>query len=132
MCIRDRYEELHSGMNSFNHYAFGAVGQWYYEYLAGIRPLEPGFKRILIDPHPSGMQRAEASFHSMYGPIRCAWYKDNGFKMCVTIPANTTAVIKTPVPCDADLGPGDKKTIDSRGNTSFDVGAGVFTFTAIQ
>jgi len=128
----NQYEELHSGMNSFNHYAFGAVGQWYYEYLAGIRPLEPGFKRILIDPHPSGMQRAEASFHSMYGPIRCAWYKDNGFKMCVTIPANTTAVIKTPVPCDADLGPGDKKTIDSRGNTSFDVGAGVFTFTATR
>jgi alpha-L-rhamnosidase len=128
----DQYEELHSGMNSFNHYALGTVGQWYYEYLAGIRPLEPGFKRILIEPHPSAAQWAEASFHSMYGPIRCAWHREKGFRMTVAIPANTTALVKTPEPCDADLGPNDRKTVDSKGNTSFEVGAGVFTFTATQ
>ncbi len=126
----DKYEELHSGMNSFNHYAFGTIGQWYYEYLVGIRPLEPGFKRILIEPHPSGLQSAEGVFHSMYGPVRCAWSKDKSFTLNVSIPANTTAVIRTPEPCAGNLGPGDRKRVDSAGNTSFEVGAGVYTFTA--
>ena len=125
----DKYEELRSGMNSFNHYAFGTVGQWYYEYLVGIRPLEPGFKRILIEPHPSGIRSAEASFHSMYGPIRCAWSRDKTFTMNVSIPANTTALIRTPEPCAGNLGPDDRKVVDSAGNTSFEVGAGLYTFT---
>jgi alpha-L-rhamnosidase len=126
----DKYEELHSGMNSFNHYAFGTVGQWYYEYLVGIRPLEPGFKRILIEPHTNAAQGAEATFHSMYGPIRCAWAKGAKFTMEVTIPANTTALVKTPEPCEGDIGPEGKLLVDEAGNTSFEVGAGTYTFAS--
>jgi alpha-L-rhamnosidase len=126
----DKYEELNSGMNSFNHYAFGTVGQWYYEYLVGIRPLEPGFKRILIEPHPGGIESAEGTFHSMHGPIRCAWNVTPKLALTVSIPANTTAVIRTPVPCDGEVGPGGKKVIDPSGNTTFEVGAGIYTFAA--
>ena len=126
----DKYEELNSGMNSFNHYAFGTVGQWYYEYLVGIRPIEPGFKRILIRPHPSGIESAEGTFHSMYGPIRCAWTMKPTFTLTVSIPANTTAVIRTPESCDGEIGADGKKMIDALGNTSFEVVAGVYTFTA--
>lgn len=125
----DRSEKYGSGMNSFNHYAFGTVGQWYYEYLAGIRPIEPGFKRILIEPHTSAAQWVNASFASMYGPIRCAWRKDNGFTLDIEIPANTTALVRTPVPCNAALGPQDRKITDTAGNTAFEIGAGIYTFT---
>lgn len=123
-------EALSSGMNSYNHFAFGSVGQWYYEYLVGIRPLEPGFKRTLIEPHTSAAQWAKASFLSMYGPIRCSWSKDNGFTMTVEIPANTTALVKTPLPCNAEIEPGDKKTVDTNGNTLFEIGAGTYVFKA--
>ena len=40
-------------MNSFNHYAYGAIGQWFYEGIAGINTLEPGYKKILIAPTPT-------------------------------------------------------------------------------
>jgi alpha-L-rhamnosidase len=120
----DKYEELNSGMNSFNHFAFGTVGQWYYEYLVGIRALAPGFKRILIEPHPSGIEAAEATYHSMYGPIHCAWTQANGFALQVTIPANATALVKLPVPCQNGL--------SATPDTAFSIGAGTYTFTSAQ
>lgn len=39
-------------MNSFNHYAFGSVMGWLYETAAGIRALEPGYKKVIVDPKP--------------------------------------------------------------------------------
>ncbi|MBX7258782.1 MAG: glycoside hydrolase family 78 protein [Candidatus Hydrogenedentes bacterium] len=126
----DKYEELKSGMNSFNHYAFGTVGQWYYEYLVGMRPLERGFKRILFEPHTSGARWAEASFDSMYGRIHCAWKKEPVFELTVTAPANTTALVRTPVPCTSDIGSGGTVQVDAAPSTSFEIGAGTYTFKA--
>lgn len=120
----DQYEEVGPGMNSFNHFAFGTVGQWYYEYLAGIRPAAPGFKRILIAPHTVGPAWVKASFASMYGPIRCEWHKEGAFTMEVEIPANTTAKVVTPVPCAADGQAGSA--------TQFELGAGTYRFTEVK
>jgi alpha-L-rhamnosidase len=86
-------------MNSFNHYAFGAVGQWLYGFLGGIRPAAPGFKEIEIDPQPDArLSYAHTEYDSPYGLIRTDWHIDNkqSFTLQVTIPANTTATVHLP------------------------------------
>jgi alpha-L-rhamnosidase len=87
-------------MNSRNHFAFGAVGQWYYESLAGIEldPEKPGFKHFIIHPRPAGdLQWAKATHDSPYGKIEAGW-RLNGQSMTVeaTVPANTSARIYVP------------------------------------
>ena len=64
------------GMNSFNHYAYGAIGAWMYSVVAGIDldPAEPGYKHVLIQPQPGGgLTKASASLRSMYGEIVSSW-----------------------------------------------------------
>ncbi|MBL7645485.1 MAG: family 78 glycoside hydrolase catalytic domain [Candidatus Hydrogenedentes bacterium] len=124
----DTEEATKSGMNSFNHFTFGSVSQWYFEYLLGIRPLAPGFKAIEIKPHVEAATWARGSYHAMYGPIRCEWNRENGFTMTVEIPANTSAVIVPPVKCDADNWEGVSELEDGR--SAFKVGAGRYTFVA--
>lgn len=89
------------GMNSFNHYAYGAVVSWMYGTMAGIREdaKEPGFKHILLSPVPDKrVGRVSASFNSPYGVIRSAWhYTEEGkLSWTFTIPANTTATVLLP------------------------------------
>jgi len=87
-------------MNSFNHYAFGAVGEWLYRYVAGIDtdPQQPGFRHILIRPRiGGGLKYARAEYQSVRGRIISAWQAQDG-ALCldVTIPANTTATVFVP------------------------------------
>lgn len=124
----DMEEATKSGMNSFNHFTFGSVSEWYFEYLLGIRPLEPGFKVIEIKPHVESATWAKGSYHSMYGPIHCAWNRENGFTMTVEIPANTSAVIKPPVKCVPEKLEGVSMLQDV--GSAFLVGAGRYTFVA--
>ncbi len=87
-----------SGMNSLNHYAYGSIGDWMYEKLAGINPAKPGYREIRIRPaFIRGITSVDASFDSVYGTIRSAWSCENGkITVDVTIPANTTAEIYLP------------------------------------
>jgi alpha-L-rhamnosidase len=83
-------------MNSFNHYAYGAVGEWMYRRVAGLDMDDavPGFKRIRIEPlFGAGLlSRAKTSHLSMYGKIETAWQTDgNRMHVQAIIPANTTA-----------------------------------------
>lgn len=86
-------------MNSFNHYAYGAIGEWLYHVAGGIELLEPGYKKIRIQPQ-MGQQLtwADVSLASVQGTIRSAWSKqeDGSAIMEVEIPANTTAEIIIP------------------------------------
>ena len=88
------------GMNSFNHYAYGAIGEWLYQYVAGINidPEHPGYKHILLAPHVGGgLTNANAEFESLYGKIKSAWKLDGEeFIYEVTIPVNTTATLLLP------------------------------------
>jgi len=88
------------GMNSFNHYAYGAIGEWLYHYVAGmdIDPAAPGYKHILLAPHPGGgLTNADAEFTSLYGKIKSAWkLEGNDFVYDVTVPANATATVTLP------------------------------------
>lgn len=86
------------GMNSFNHYAYGAIGQWLYEDVAGIEATAPGYKSIQIAPHPGGgLTHARAFLDSGYGRIESDWTIAGGqFRLDVTIPANTQATVRLP------------------------------------
>ena len=87
-------------MNSFNHYAYGAVGAWMYAVTGGIDldPDQPGYKHIIMHPRPGGgLTYATAELHSMYGMIRSAWRQENGaFDWQIMIPPNTSATIYVP------------------------------------
>ncbi|RED64950.1 family 78 glycoside hydrolase catalytic domain [Cohnella lupini] len=90
-------------MNSFNHYAYGAIGDWLYRVVAGIDTDESqelvGYKRILIRPQPGGsLNWAEGRLDTMYGEIRSYWKKSDDGKTVleVTVPANTSAEVHLP------------------------------------
>ncbi len=88
------------GMNSFNHYAYGAIGDWMYRVMAGIDTDEaaPGYKHILIRPRPGGgFTEVKASHETPYGKVAAAWTrKDGTFELHVDVPANTSATIRLP------------------------------------
>jgi alpha-L-rhamnosidase len=96
-----------AGMNSFNHYAFGAVGHWLYTEVAGITidPEFPGYKHFIIKPYlAEKLSYARAEYHSVYGNIKSGWERHNDLlKLHVVIPANTTAVIELPAKDITDI-----------------------------
>jgi len=89
-----------NSMNSFNHYSFGAVGQWMIAYSLGIERDEPGFKQFILQPTPDPtgeMTWAEGYYDSMYGRINSRWETTNGkFLYEATVPANTSAILYLP------------------------------------
>lgn len=93
------------GMNSFNHYAYGAIGQWMYERIAGISPKKAGYKEIRIAPLPGGpLTSVQATYDSPYGNISSAWsLEGNTFTLKTTVPPNTTAKIIIPADTEEPL-----------------------------
>lgn len=100
------------GMNSFNHYAYGSVGEWMYRYMAGIDADEekPGFKHIILQPKPDtrtpeelpyGQERitwVKASYESISGKIECSWIMENDtFTYVVSIPKESYATLYLPI-----------------------------------
>jgi len=88
-----------AGMNSFNHYAYGAIGDWMYRVSAGIETQNPGYRHLLLQPHPAkNLSYAKASFESPYGKVASGWTrKDGRIIVHITIPANTKATVVLPV-----------------------------------
>ncbi|AWV33075.1 family 78 glycoside hydrolase catalytic domain [Paenibacillus odorifer] len=130
-------------MNSFNHYAYGAIGEWLYRYVAGIGTdeLEPGFKIVHIKPQPGpGLDYAEASLETMYGKVESAWLRseDNGMMIRVTIPANTNGIVVLPganqlgllengVPVEQSRGVHSISLVDN--GVRLELGSGSYQFT---
>jgi alpha-L-rhamnosidase len=89
-----------ASMNSFNHYAYGAIGDWMYRVMAGIDTDEEsvGYKKIRIKPHVGGgFTHAEASLQTNYGMLRSGWKVEQGnLILDVEIPANTIASVYIP------------------------------------
>ncbi len=96
----ENWDGLDVFRDSFNHYSFGAVCQFLFEYVAGIRPTfdAPGFSRIILKPTPGGsLTWAEGEYRSKYGWIRSGWKIENGsFNYHCTLPENTTARLFLP------------------------------------
>jgi alpha-L-rhamnosidase len=103
------------GMNSFNHYAFGAVGRWLFGTVAGIETDGPGYEKIIIRPRPGGsLTYAKASYDSTHGKIVSDWKIDGStLTLNVTIPANTTATVYVPAKdAGSVISPGRQKSVE--------------------
>jgi len=98
-------------MNSFNHYAYGAIGEWLYNTVAGIDidPAAPGYKHIIIHPQPpvrsatvdekadEGLTWVRGELMTRYGKVSSQWKIEDGkLKVNITIPANTKATLILP------------------------------------
>ncbi|OFX62108.1 MAG: alpha-L-rhamnosidase [Bacteroidetes bacterium GWB2_41_8] len=128
------------GMNSFNHYAYGAIGEWMYRHVAGLDLDQemPGYKHILLAPHPGGgLTNANAEFKSLYGKVKSGWkLEGNDFVYEVTVPANTTATVTLPaakadqVTLNAQAIPSTMKESLKQNDkgVSLNVGSGSYTF----
>src|SRR4030095_5892134 len=88
------------GMNSFNHYAYGAVGDWMYRVVAGIdtHPDKAGYKHVLSQPQPGGgLPRVYAVLNTPYGEVVSAWQlTEVDFNLQVSVPPNTRATVRIP------------------------------------
>lgn len=86
------------GMNSFNHYAYGAIGDWMYRNITGLSALAPGYKEIKIRPIPGGkLTQATAELVTPYGLAKSSWMiQDGRFRFDVIVPANTSANVILP------------------------------------
>jgi alpha-L-rhamnosidase len=89
------------GMNSFNHYSLGAVGEWFYSVILGINfdEAKPAMEHIIIRPRPGGtLTWAKGSYTSIRGKIVSEWKKQkNSLTLRIEIPPNTTATIYLPI-----------------------------------
>ncbi|XVJ60453.1 MAG: family 78 glycoside hydrolase catalytic domain [Tepidisphaera sp.] len=111
------------GMNSFNHYAFGAVGDALYRHVAGISALEPGYRKILIEPRPmtptklhTPFDRVDATYDSAAGLISSAWTKNGSTESYhISIPPSTTAEIRLRVPAGATVSESGKPIAQAAG-----------------
>jgi alpha-L-rhamnosidase len=87
-------------MNSFNHYAYGAIGQFMYERVAGLSPdpENPGYKHFFIRPLIGGsLESASAELETPYGKAKSGWENSGGqLTIHATIPPNTTATCVLP------------------------------------
>ena len=89
-----------ASMNSFNHYAYGAVGDWMYRVVAGLNsdPAQPGYKHIIVRPQPGGgFTYATATLMTPHGEAASGWKIDGDrLRMTVRVPANTRATVNLP------------------------------------
>lgn len=129
-------------MNSFNHYAYGAVGDWMFGNLGGIQALAPGYKQSRIAPlvDYGGLTNASCSQQTPFGRLATAWSVSNGTcVLTVEIPVNTTATVFVPrksgttvsegaVP--ADSAPGVSYLGMTNGAAMYAVGSGAYVFTS--
>ena len=95
-------------MTSFNHYAFGAIGDWLHRVVAGLAPDAPGYERIRIAPHPlEGFDFASAEHLTPYGRARSAWTRTGDrIHIEAVIPPNTTATVELPDGSTHEVGSG--------------------------
>ncbi len=128
-------------MNSFNHYAYGAVAEWLYRYAAGIDEdaNDPGFHKIVLRPQFSPqLGRVEATYESAYGRIESKW-KAEGTAVTwnVTVPDNTTALLYFPASAKAQIVESGKNVEQSAGvkflrtegdRAVYQAGSGVYAF----
>ena len=132
-------------MNSFNHYAYGAVAEWLYRDVAGIESEfgDPGFHRIHLHPEFNAkLGSVEATYDSVYGPITSNWtVSESRTTWSVSIPANTTAVLYFPTSARIRVretgktvreSPDFKSLREENGRSLFEAGAGSYNFSLVQ
>lgn len=122
-------------MNSHNHPMYGSISAWFYKYLAGVAPLEPGYRKISIRPYlPTLLNSAKATVETYYGTILSQWKKADGrITYTIQIPPCTSAVLALPSKQkDIIRGLSSKmeKAYEENGRTVITVGSGLYIVEA--
>ncbi|MET8982635.1 family 78 glycoside hydrolase catalytic domain [Streptomyces sp. NPDC004539] len=126
-------------MNSFNHYAYGAVGDWMFQNIGGLSAIEPGYKRSRVAPVPGGnLTKGSGSLKTVYGTLSSQWSTDAGaFDLKVNVPVNTVAEVHVPSKSrwavteggrPADTAKGIRFLRMEHGAAVFEVGSGSYDF----
>ena len=132
-----------NSMNSFNHYSFGAVGQWMMAYSLGIQRDEPGFRKFILQPEPDPtgtLTSAQGHYDSPYGRIQSAWKLAPGkLTYAATVPPNTVATLYLPTKDPNSVREGQTPANSSQGvkfqkyengKAVYTLTSGAYTFTA--
>ena len=132
-----------TGMNSFNHYSLGSVGEWLYRSVAGIDtdPAHPGYGHVVVHPRPGGgLSFARGEYRSVRGRIASAWSRaGDHLTLEVEIPAGTAATVHVPADSPEGVQEGQGPAAAAGGVTFlraeagcavFRVGSGTYRFTA--
>ena len=130
-----------AGMNSFNHFGLGSIGDWLYDEVGGLAPLEPGYKKQLVAPSTGELGAASSAVKTAYGPAKTAWSKDAEGRLTidVDVPINTRAEVRVPLkdgqvvfesgkPAAEQPGVVHKGT--ANGVATYEVGSGSYRFLA--
>ncbi|QDK81995.1 Bacterial alpha-L-rhamnosidase [Spirosoma sp. KCTC 42546] len=140
--IKGKGFENNAGMNSFNHYAFGAVNEWLFGNAAGLKVGEAGYRTFTIRPEiaNTGLTYVKATYHSINGPIESAWKKSGKtVTLTVKIPVNTIASVFIPTTNPATvlvnkkaikMSPGITVKEFKDGYLQLEAGSGGYQFTA--
>jgi alpha-L-rhamnosidase len=137
-------ENNENRMNSFNHFALGAVGQWMYEFQLGIttdhESGESGYKHFVLQPQVAGdFESLTGSYESNYGKIHSSWTSDGAGNMIsykTTVPANTSATLYLPMGVENELFDA-KNGVEYKGTEvrngaevgTYELSSGTFNFT---
>ncbi len=130
------------GMNSFNHYAYGAIGEWMYGVVAGLQidPAEPAYRHVLVQPRPGGrLASAEARLETPYGEAASGWaLADGKATVTATVPPNARGTVRLPAASLAGVteggvavasAPGVKSAVQETDTVVVEVGSGRYRFT---
>lgn len=130
-------------MNSFNHFAFGSIGEWLVRDVTGLDTdsARPGFRRILVHPHPGGGVRdAKMAYESVRGQVNVRWKQETRrFLLDLSIPANTSAIVTLPASPRANITEGRhpisqmgaRNIKAGRGSATFEIGSGSYHFVSV-
>ena len=129
-------------MNSFNHYAYGAIGDWMVRVVAGLDldEMAPAYKHLVIRPQPGGgLTSARAELMTQYGTAASGWKLEGGtLRVDVRVPPNTHATVRLPGATTAQVMEGATAAASARGVTSatqnganvdIEVGSGDYSFS---
>jgi alpha-L-rhamnosidase len=126
-----------AGMNSFNHYAYGAVGEWMYATIGGIAMDQPAYKRSIIAPKPGGgITFAKCSVQTPYGLLSTDWKdSEKSFDLEIVVPPNTSARVTLPVDAKSTFTVNGKDAGSSAGvskveGNGFEIAAGRYAIRA--
>jgi alpha-L-rhamnosidase len=131
-------------MNSFNHYAYGAVGDWMFQHLGGLQIIEPGYRKSRIAPliGAGGLNHAQCRLQTPYGLLACEWkLTDDKLTLVAKVPANTSAEVVIPAADTEAVREGDSSATTASGvkysafkdgRLTLQVGSGRYEFTTRQ
>ena len=121
------------GMNSFNHYGLGSVGDWLYRSVGGVGPAAPGYQKVLIAPKPGGtLTSASTALQTAYGETRSEWTRSgSALTLKVVVPPNATATVQVPASSAAAVTAPAEAVAQgyANGTASYALPSGSYTFT---